>query len=296
MIDLSSDDVWPSTREKAGEWASQSYVNDGLLTLFDAACMMSFEGYGGIFDICSKYTQADINGYFEGLKNEIHKQGGVLEGYPPVKRYVNREEQDVFPVAAFLAYCNRTGTGDNRYFSRRVDELGGKGAGGGIQRARPMPCPAWFDDLRKADEALEADKCNDEADERQGAQPLAEDQVSDISCEEIVPGVTVDAIRAMLNKDSPAYCPRLLAAVMTKIAIMPREEKDAQGFTELPAAKESAYKNAVEKESIEHLRSVGVFSCTDGSKNPDPAKGDIASVCRILWRTLDGNNGRPKNQ
>ena len=157
-----------------------------------------------------------------------------------------------------------------------------------------LPCPAWFDDLRKADEALEADKCNDEVDERQGAQPLTKDQVSDIRREEIVPGVTVDAIRAMLNKDSPAYCPRLLAAVMTKIAIMPREEKDAQGFTELPAAKESAYKNAVAEESVEHLRSVGVVSCTDGSKNPDPAKEDIASVCRILWRTPGGKPGRPK--
>lgn len=161
---------------------------------------------------------------------------------------------------------------------------------------RGLPCPAWFDDLRKADEALEADKCNDEVDERQTEKPLAEDQVSDTSVEEIVPGVTVDAIRAMLNKDSPAYCPRLLAAVMTKIAIMPREEKDAQGFAELPAVKESAYKNAVEKEAAEHLRSVGVVSCNDGGKNPDPAKGDIASVCRILWRTLDGKIGRPKNQ
>lgn len=159
-----------------------------------------------------------------------------------------------------------------------------------------LPCPAWFDDLRKADEALEADKCNDEADERQGAQPLAEDQVSGTSVEEIVPGVTVDAIRAMLNKDSPAYCPRLLAAVMTKIAIMPREREDAQGFAELPAVKESVYKKAVEEESVEHLRSVGVVSCTDGSKDPDPAKEDIASVCRILWRTLDGKPGRPKNQ
>lgn len=159
-----------------------------------------------------------------------------------------------------------------------------------------LPCPAWFDDLRKADEALEADKCNDEADERQGAQPLAEDQVSGTSVKEIVPGVTVDDIRAMLDKDSPAYCPRLLAAVMTKIAIMPREEKDAQGFAELPAVKESAYKNAVEKESAKHLKSVGVVSCNDGGKNRDPAKGDIASVCRILWRTLDGKNGRPKNQ
>ena len=136
MIDLSSV-VWESTRKKAGEWASQPCVREGLLTLFDAACMMSSEGYGGIFDTCSKYTQADINGYFEALKSEIHKQGGVLEGYPPVQRYVNGREQVVFPVAAFLAYCNRTGTGDERYFSRRVDELGGKDAGCGIQKERP---------------------------------------------------------------------------------------------------------------------------------------------------------------
>lgn len=137
----------------------------------------------------------------------------------------------------------------------------------------------------------------DEMDAKEGlAAPQKPNDENDFAGLEIVPGVTVADIRAMLDKDSPAYCPRLLAAVMTKIEIMPREEKDAKGFTELPVTKESQYKKAVAEESLKHLRSVGVFSCTDGSKKPDPAKEDILNVCRILWRTRDGQNGHPKNQ
>lgn len=439
MIELSSV-VWESTRKKAGEWASQPCVREGLLTLFDAACMMSSEGYGGIFDTCSKYTQADINGYFEALKSEIHKQGGVLEDYPPVQRYVNGRRQDVFPVAAFLAYCNRTGTGDNRYFSRRVDELGGKDAGCGIQKERPtesrptaargmsspdvvpfewcdsdlfpsliaeavpdepdasvldavelydvdhavinmlsldpnrcrdrwglgyefkdqlsarlreelmgsveegeycfrlagytfrnplnaydswqaafprdayyqwwkddqhgLPCPAWFDDLRKSEEATEADGAAEvcEADIEvdnvpppEELSPLKTEELPDIGCMEVVPGVAVSDLRAMLDCNSPMYCPRLLAAILTKIEIMPDEKKDKDGIVRLHPNKESLYNAEVKRKAMELLESLGVVSCTDKSRDPSPAKGDAIAVSRVLWRTLDGKNGRPKN-
>ena len=439
MIELSSG-VWDSTRKKAGKWASQPCVKEGLLTLFDAACMMSSEGYGGIFDTCSKDTQADINGYFEALKSEIHMQGGVLEGYPPVQRYVNGREQDVFPVAAFLAYCNRTGTGDDRYFSRRVDELGGKDAGCGIQKERPtesrptaargmsspdvvpfewrdsdlfpsliaedvpdepdasvldtvelydvdhavinmlsldpnrcrdrwglgyefkdqlsarlreelmgsveegeycfrlagytfrnplnayeswqaafprdayyqwwkddqrgLPCPAWFDDLRKAEEATEADEAAEvcEADievdnvpPAKELSPLKTEELPDIGCMEVVPGVAVSDLRAMLDCNSPMYCPRLLAAILTKIEIMPDEKKDKDGIVRLHPNKESLYNAEVKRKAMELLESLGVVSCTDKSRDPSPAKGDAIAVSRVLWRTLDGKNGRPKN-
>lgn len=46
MLDLDGPDVWPSTLTKIGEWQRQSYVREGFLTPFDAACFMASEGYG----------------------------------------------------------------------------------------------------------------------------------------------------------------------------------------------------------------------------------------------------------
>ena len=137
----------------------------------------------------------------------------------------------------------------------------------------------------------------DEMDAKEGvAASQKPNDENDFAGLEIVPGVTVADLRAMLDSSSPMYCPRLLAAILTKIEIMPREEKDSKGFTELPVTKESKYKKTVAEESVKHLTSVGVFSCNDGSKNPAPAKEDSLNVCRILWRTLDGQNGHPKKQ
>lgn len=440
MIELSSV-VWESTRKKAGEWASQPCVREGLLTLFDAACMMSSEGYGGIFDTCSKYTQADINGYFEALKSEIHKQGGVLEDYPPVQRYVNGRRQDVFPVAAFLAYCNRTGTGDNRYFSRRVDELGGKDAGCGIQKERPtesrptesrptaarvmsspdvvpfewcdsdlfpsliaedvpdgpdasvldtvelydvdhavinmlsldpnrcrdrwgmsyefkdqlssrlweelrdsveegeycfrlagytfrnplnayeswqaafpreayyqwwkddqhgLPCPAWFDDLRKSEEATEADGAAEvcEADIEvdnvpppEELSPLKPEELPDSGCMEIVPGITVELMRGLLDPNDDRYCPKLLAAVRVKQKIIPREREKIGG---LPRTQKKKYEKECMSEAEKVLETMGLF---------DPNKRSLGIVSNLdksaVARILDRDNrktGRPNSK
>ena len=79
MLDLSGPDVWPSTIAKVGEWSRQPCVREGFLTLFDAACLMAAEGYGGIFETCSKATQNEILGVsgflclgrlFQGQPNE----------------------------------------------------------------------------------------------------------------------------------------------------------------------------------------------------------------------------------
>ena len=111
MLDLSGPDVWPSTIAKVGEWSRQPCVREGFLTLFDAACLMAAEGYGGIFETCSKATQNEILGLNEALERSVDDRR-ALEGYLPVNRFVNGEYQDVYPLIAFKYWAERTGYGD----------------------------------------------------------------------------------------------------------------------------------------------------------------------------------------
>lgn len=115
MLDLSSTDVWPSTLQKIGMWAKQPCIKEGYLPLFDAACLMSEHGYGGIYKDCSKYTQNEIEGILEFLQRSIDVNG-LLEGYAPTSRFVNGKNQDVYPLIAYRTWMNRTGYGDGQYF------------------------------------------------------------------------------------------------------------------------------------------------------------------------------------
>lgn len=142
MLDLSGPDVWPSTIAKVGEWSRQPCVREGFLTLFDAACLMAAEGYGGIFETCSKATQNEILGLKEALERSVDDRR-ALEGYLPVNRFVNGEYQDVYPLIAFKYWAERTGYGDGRYFAKAegpgVDVAGGdepEAAGGNMFQYR----------------------------------------------------------------------------------------------------------------------------------------------------------------
>lgn len=116
MLDLSGPDVWDSTRAKAGEWAQRPYVVAGYLPLFDAACMMAGEGYGGIFESRSQATKNEIRGIHEALKNSI--EGGRLEGYCSKPQRVNGSYLDAYPLIAYRNWVERTGVGDGRYFAK----------------------------------------------------------------------------------------------------------------------------------------------------------------------------------
>lgn len=117
MLDLSGPDVFPEKRNMAGEWSRRPYVREGFLTLDDAACLMAAEGYGGIYDLCSRYTQNEIDGIAEALKMSLDG-AGALEGYSPVNRLVKGKNQDVYPLIAFRKWVERTGCGDGRYFAK----------------------------------------------------------------------------------------------------------------------------------------------------------------------------------
>ena len=116
MLDLSGPDVWPSTRAKAGKWAQRPYVVAGYLPLLDAACLMAGEGYGGIFHDCSQYTQNEIRGIHEALKNSI--EGGRLEGYSSKPQRVEGSYLDAYPLIAYRNWIERTGVGDGRFFAK----------------------------------------------------------------------------------------------------------------------------------------------------------------------------------
>ena len=137
MLDLSGPDVWPSTIAKVGEWSRQPCVREGFLTLFDAACLMAAEGYGGIFETCSKATQNEILGLNEALERSVDDRR-ALEGYWPVNRFVNGEYQDGYPLIAFKCWAERTGYGDGRYFAKAAAP-GGSAPTGGVPSEGEAP-------------------------------------------------------------------------------------------------------------------------------------------------------------
>lgn len=104
---------------------------------------------------------------------------------------------------------------------------------------------------------------------------------------EIIPGVTVGDMRRMLDEKSPAYCPRLLAAIKTKIGLMPREQE--------VLTQESVYGRFARRESVRFLKELGVVNTKDKSKDPAPATEDEKAVARILGREKARTQGRPNN-
>lgn len=101
---------------------------------------------------------------------------------------------------------------------------------------------------------------------------------------EVVPGVTVGNLRAMIDEKSSAYCPRLLAAIQTKIALMPRESV---------LRNDTVYERYAKTESVSRLKALGVVNPKDKSRNPDPADLDVNAVARILCRKHKKKEGHP---
>lgn len=101
---------------------------------------------------------------------------------------------------------------------------------------------------------------------------------------EVVPGVTVGNLRAMIDEKSSAYCPRLLAAIQTKIALMPRESV---------LRNDTVYERYAKTESVSRLKALGVVNPKDKSRNPAPADLDVNAVARILCRKHKKKEGHP---
>lgn len=101
---------------------------------------------------------------------------------------------------------------------------------------------------------------------------------------EVIPGVTVGNLRVMIDEKSSAYCPRLLAAIQTKIALMPRESV---------LRNDTVYERYAKTESVSRLKALGVVNPKDKSRNPDPADLDVNAVARILCRKHKKKEGHP---
>ena len=126
MLDLGSPDVWPNTREKAASWEKESYVRKGFLTLWDAANLMDPEGYGGIYETCSKAVQQRITGLYVTLKQSLHGSYPCFLGYAPaayrvtVETSLGVEELPLFPGRVFLEWfeLHKLEGIDGRFFER----------------------------------------------------------------------------------------------------------------------------------------------------------------------------------
>lgn len=133
MLDLGSPDVWPSTREKAASWEKVSYVRNGFLTLWDAANLMDPEGYGGIYETCSKAVQQRITGLYVTLKQSLQGSYPCFLGYAPaayrvmVETSLGVEELPLFPGRVFLEWVEQHKLEgiDGRFFERYLQPCEG---------------------------------------------------------------------------------------------------------------------------------------------------------------------------
>ncbi len=154
-------------------------------------------------------------------------------------------------------------------------------------RAEGMPMPDFWKDgpgtaLKPAPAAYPVTAAPSQQDECREVEPAPVAAAPDDM--EVVPGVTVGNLRAMIDEKSSAYCPRLLAAIQTKIALMPRESV---------LRNDTVYERYAKTESVSRLKALGVVNPKDKSRNPDPADLDVNAVARILCRKHKKKEGHP---
>lgn len=183
---------------------------------------------------------------------------GVFMGRKSLNEYVRVESLE-FPVGAFKDFL----------------------------RAEGMPMPDFWKDgpgtaLKPAPAAYPVTAAPSQQDECREVEPAPVAAAPDDM--EVVPGVTVGNLRAMIDEKSSAYCPRLLAAIQTKIALMPRESV---------LRNDTVYERYAKTESVSRLKALGVVNPKDKSRNPDPADLDVNAVARILCRKHKKKEGHP---
>lgn len=183
---------------------------------------------------------------------------GVFMGRKSLNEYVRVESLE-FPVGAFKDFL----------------------------RAEGMPMPDFWKDgpgtaLKPAPAAYPVTAAPSQQDECREVESAPVAAAPDDM--EVVPGVTVGNLRAMIDEKSSAYCPRLLAAIQTKIALMPRESV---------LRNDTVYERYVKTESVSRLKALGVVNPKDKSRNPDPADLDVNAVARILCRKHKKKEGHP---
>lgn len=183
---------------------------------------------------------------------------GVFMGRKSLNEYVRVESLE-FPVGAFKDFL----------------------------RAEGMPMPDFWKDgpgtaLKPAPAAYPVTAAPSQQDECREVESAPVAAAPDDM--EVVPGITVGNLRAMIDEKSSAYCPRLLAAIQTKIALMPRESV---------LRNDTVYERYAKTESVSRLKALGVVNPKDKSRNPDPADLDVNAVARILCRKHKKKEGHP---
>lgn len=183
---------------------------------------------------------------------------GVFMGRKSLNEYVRVESLE-FPVGAFKDFL----------------------------RAEGMPMPDFWQDgpgtaLKPAPAAYPVTAAPSQQDECREVESAPVAAAPDDM--EVIPGVTVGNLRVMIDEKSSAYCPRLLAAIQTKIALMPRESV---------LRNDTVYERYAKTESVSRLKALGVVNPKDKSRNPDPADLDVNAVARILCRKHKKKEGHP---
>lgn len=181
----------------------------------------------------------------------------VLEGYESINEFQCNFEILKFPVEAFISYL--------------------------LSENLPIP-ECW----QEKASAMVASQQNDAQESpSRGLNEVSPNGLANDG-DEIAEGVTVADIRAMIDPKAPTYCPRLLASILTKKELMPKEA--------VLLKRETVYKAKAKDCSVTYLRKLGVINGNEKNKfeNPEPSNEDIKAVARILCRTPDYGNGRPR--
>lgn len=153
------------------KWKLQPCIEDGFLTLTDAAHLMA-NPLGRLSHLGEGFPIGpDEEGLLDALIDEVEHTGGI-EGYEPRYRYVNgRHNQAVFPVEAYLAFCKRRGYGDYDYFEARVRE---RERVNGIN-TDPIPLGWSESDLFSSENAEEASEIPDDLSVLDALDPMPEE-------------------------------------------------------------------------------------------------------------------------
>lgn len=183
---------------------------------------------------------------------------GVFMGRKSLNEYVRVESLE-FPVGAFKDFLRAEGM--------PMPDFWKDGPGTALKPA-PVACPVTAAPSQQ-------DECREVESAPVAAAP------DDM---EVIPGVTVGNLRVMIDEKSSAYRPRLLAAIQTKIALMPRESV---------LRNDTVYERYAKTESVSRLKALGVVNPKDKSRNPDPADLDVNAVARILCRKHKKKEGHP---
>ena len=104
MLDVTSFEVPENTRKQITEWANQSHVKEGYLTIWEASCLLAYD-QGASDLLCNNPNEKRLIEDFCALVTGDLTEGDKLEGYSG--KLFNEIGAEAYPVIAFRTWFRR---------------------------------------------------------------------------------------------------------------------------------------------------------------------------------------------